>query len=151
MKTAADALEATLSLIQEHSAAPLMGCSEQDLLALQRSLRLQLPSAYLRFLRHCGADTGNFLKGSDLTTAFLPRLRDSAEALLTEDGGPQLPDDAFVFCSHQGYQFLFFRLSDGPDPPVFYYLEASGVFREVAPSFSEWLRQAVHDELIDVP
>jgi hypothetical protein len=151
MKTAPDALEATLRLIQEHSAAPLMGCSEQDLLAVQRSMMLQLPSAYLRFLRHCGADTGNFLEGSDLTTAVLPRLRDSAEALLTDDVGPPLPDDAFVFCSHQGYQFLFFRLSDGPDPPVYYYLEASGVFREVAPSFSEWLRQAVHDELIDAP
>ncbi len=149
MTNIADEIEATLSLIQEKNAGPLAGCSEQDLLELQHGMGVQLPPAYLRFLRRCGADTGDFLRGSDLTLAFLPRLRSSAQALLTDDKGPLLPDDAFVFFSHQGYQFLFFRLSDGPDPPVFYYLEASGVFRKVAPSFSAWLRQTVHDELID--
>jgi len=44
--------------------------------------------------------------------------------LLEENQFPQtLPKDAFVFLMHQGYQFSFFRLSEGENPPIYFYCE----------------------------
>jgi hypothetical protein len=57
-----------------------------------------------------------------------------------------MPPDAFVFWMHQGYQFCFFRTSDGDDPPVYYYLQAglservvSGQFVRKYEHYSEFL------------
>jgi len=47
-----------------------------------------------------------------------------AKELLQNNNFPlPLPDDAFVFFMHQGYQFSFIRLSEGSDPPTYSYLE----------------------------
>jgi hypothetical protein len=44
--------------------------------------------------------------------------------LLLENHQPPLPNKAFVFFMHQGYQFMYFIAdSSSDDPPVFYYLE----------------------------
>jgi len=30
-----------------------------------------------------------------------------------------LPSDAFIFSMHQGYEFWYFRISEGDNPPVY--------------------------------
>ena len=74
-----------------------------------------------------------------------------ARDLLEGDEGPPLPEAAFVFCSHQGYQFLFFEAGKGPDPEINYYLECEGSFQVVSPAFSDWLIQTVRNEFPHVP
>ena len=136
--------EEALLQIREHGGA-IRGCSDSQLQGFQQERGLELPSAYLRFLAVAGLDPGDFLVGSDLRFEQLDDLQSGARYILEDDKGPALPDDAFVFCSHQGYQFLFFRLSQGPDPQVFWYLEESHEFKLVASSFSEWLGQTVRE------
>ena len=99
------------------------GCSESELADFQRERNLRLPAAYLRFLGVVGVNSGEFLRGSDLRFQQLDRLQSGAQALLDDDGGPTLPEDAFVFCGHQGYQFLFFHLGEGPDPEIHHYMD----------------------------
>lgn len=124
-----------------------MGCSADDLADLERQEGIRLPASYREYASAAGMRPGDFLVGSDLAFDQLDTVRRSALALLEDDSGPKLPDAAFVFCSHQGYQFLFFELGDSPDPPVFHYLEGTRAFREVAPSFSAWLGEAVLADL----
>jgi hypothetical protein len=129
--------------------AAVVGSSLADLEDYQRERELVLPADYIRFLSIAGEDAGDFLKGSDFLFVELDNVRSEADALLEDDSGPQLPDGAFVFCCHHGYQFLFFCLGTNPDPPIYYYLEGDGDFKVVAAGFSEWLVDTVLDELPD--
>lgn len=140
--------EATAT-IRSRSRRPVIGCSDLELREFQAGHVVELPPSYLRYLGAAGKDCGDFLFGSDLHFDALDAVRISAQALLADDAGPTLPDDAFVFFSHQGYQFSYFRLAGGPDPEVYYYLEREGAFRVIAPSFSAWLVRAVADEFRD--
>jgi hypothetical protein len=143
-------VEWALRQIEAHSRVT-QGCSDAALVAFQRHHGLELPEAYLRFLVVVGMNSGEFLQGSDLRFEQLHSLQSEAQELLNDDDGPTLPENAFVFCSHQGYQFLFFRVGQGPDPQVHHYLEGDREFKTVAPTFSDWLVQAVRDEFPDVP
>lgn len=73
-----------------------------------------------------GHGAGTFMLGSSFFYNDLIDNQKYAQELLEEDHFPiPLPPDAFVFFMHQGYQFSFFRESDGDDPPVYYYLEGT--------------------------
>lgn len=138
-------IEMAVARLRRGSPVPLEGASGPELTELQ-AWAGNLPSAYLAFLAAVGRHSGDFLRGSDFLIERLTSLQTEARALLREDPAPAFPDDAFVFCAHQGYQFLFFRLSEGPDPPVLHYLEGVRDFRVVAASFSAWFAQTVQDE-----
>ena len=72
-----------------------------------------------------GKGGGSILKGSDCFYAHLPHLKQWAIELLEENNfSGVLPDDAFVFFMHQGYQFAFMCISEGDNPPVYYYNES---------------------------
>jgi hypothetical protein len=138
-------VEAALARIREESPTTT-GCSEDTLATFERQHQLALPAAYRCFLASAGMNPGDFLDGSDLRFDELAGLQSSARSLLEENGAPPLPSNAFVFCEHQGYQFLFFHLGESEDPTVHYYLELSGEFKVVASTFSDWLVGAVNDE-----
>lgn len=138
-------LEKAIQLIAAGS-QETAGCSTSDIERLHRRISFPLPDAYLYFFEAVGADAGDFLKGSEFLLHQLDDATAEAEALLEDDGDLRLPPNAFVFCSHHGYQFLFFILGDGPDPTVHYHLEAEGEFQRVADTFSEWLMETVRDE-----
>jgi hypothetical protein len=73
-----------------------------------------------------GHSAGKFLQGSDCFFQHLLSLQEWAVELLNENNFPKkLPEDAFVFYMHQGYQFSFFRLSEGDDPPTYSYCEGT--------------------------
>lgn len=103
----------------------LMGCTHGEILQLEQQLGVKLPIAYQEFLRIMGKGAGQFLRGSDCFYDHLPDLQQAAGELLAENHFPQrIPDDAFVFFMHQGYQFSFFRLSEGDNPPTYSYCES---------------------------
>ena len=73
--------------------------------------------AYQEFLLSMGRSAGQFLRGSDCFLNHIPQLQEWAVELLQENNfAESLPEDAFIFLMHQGYQFSFFRVSEGADP-----------------------------------
>ena len=70
-----------------------------------------------------GKYAGSFLKGSMCFYDDLILINEEARLLLKEHSFREMPQKAFVFWMHQGYQFAFFINGEGDDPPVYYYNE----------------------------
>ncbi|MGH2412278.1 MAG: SMI1/KNR4 family protein [Microcystaceae cyanobacterium] len=118
------------------------GCTHQEVIELEQQLGVKLPSSYQEFLLLMGFGAGQFLRGSDCFSQHLLDLQEAASELLEENHFPQsLPDDSFVFLMHQGYQFSFFRLLEGEDPPTYSYCEGETLtsFIKSHSRFSEFL------------
>lgn len=123
-------------------------CTEQEISSLEEELGLSLPAAYKEFLLWGGHNTGRIWEGSDCCFEDLKILQESAVELLEENKFKEaLPEDAFVFFMHQGYQFMFFRTSEGEDPPIYFYKESQQnplhSFVRLHSSFSEALSKEV--------
>ncbi|MFB2837368.1 SMI1/KNR4 family protein [Floridanema evergladense] len=115
-------------LIELKLASPdeLLGCTQDEVVELEEKLGILLPKAYQEFLLLMGHGAGRFLRGSDCFFKDLLVLKRWAIELLEENNFPEsLPEDAFVFLMHQGYQFSFFRVSQGDDPPTYSYCEGT--------------------------
>ncbi|MDQ2715867.1 MAG: SMI1/KNR4 family protein [Chloroflexota bacterium] len=107
-------------------------CTEEEVRSLEDTLGFSLPATYREFLLWMGhaRGAGNFLRGSDCFYEWLPLIQGWAVELLEENGNPEvLPEDAFVFYMHQGYRFYFLRLSEGDNPPIYYYTEVEQEYR----------------------
>lgn len=98
-------------------------CSEHDIIALEKSMEIRLPATYKKFLLSMGYKAGYFWVGSEGFYDFLFHARASTEELIEENNLSPLPEDAFPFWMHQGYMAAYFRLSEGDDPPVYFYSE----------------------------
>ncbi|MGH2612299.1 MAG: SMI1/KNR4 family protein [Rhabdochlamydiaceae bacterium] len=118
-------------------------CTVEEVEKIEICIGHCLPEAYREFLLWMGHSGGGFLRGSNCFYRDLRNLQESAQELLDEDQFPgKLPKDAFVFFMHQGYQFNFFCLDEGDDPPVLCYLEEEPVktsFFQIYPRFSDFV------------
>src|SRR5258707_14053477 len=126
----------------------IIACTEEEVHALEQEVGLLLPAAYREFLLWMGHGSGGLLGGSDFLYEDLILLQRDAAELMKEDTYPEpLPEDACVFLMHQGYQFGFFRTSEGDDPPVYRYSEGAeqSSITANAPHFSEFLLGVVED------
>ncbi|MEQ8757271.1 MAG: SMI1/KNR4 family protein [Coleofasciculus sp. G1-WW12-02] len=124
----------------------LVGCTASEINKLEQELGISLPKAYQEFILEMGHGAGQFLRGSDCFFKHLPYLREWAIELLEENNFPKpLPNDAFIFFMHQGYQFSFFLVSEGDDPPIYSYCEGENQiqFTKSNAKFSEFLEQEV--------
>lgn len=102
----------------------LSPCTQFEVTNLEKQLEVSLPEIYKRILLKMGKGAGNFWVGEDCFYRHLPSIQEWAKDLLAENHFLSLPHDAFVFFMHQGYQFSFFRLSEGDNPPIYSYSEA---------------------------
>jgi SMI1 / KNR4 family (SUKH-1) len=122
-------------------------CTEEQLVRLEGWYGYPLPQSYREFLLWMGSWGGGLLVGSDCFYGDLKDIQECAREILKENNFPGvLPDDAFVFWMHQGYQFLFFRSCEGENPPVYYYLEeepARTAFTCDYPHFSDYIIQEI--------
>ncbi|MEH2210538.1 SMI1/KNR4 family protein [Nostoc sp.] len=126
----------------------LLPCSDLEIIQFEQQQGITLPSIYKDFLKMMGHGAGKFLRGSDCFYQHLPQIQEWAKELLVEnDFSEALPEDAFVFFMHQGYQFSFFRLSEGDNPPTYSYCEGQQepYFVKSHDTFSDFL--AVEIEL----
>jgi hypothetical protein len=126
-----------------YRAAELTGvpCTEAEVSALEQDVGTRLPAAYRAMLLLMGREPDPSFTGTDLSIRSLRELQPAARELLEENGRPfELPPGAFVFLSHQGYQFMYF-VADGAsdDPPVYHYLEGSRAPERRTERFSDWL------------
>ena len=122
----------------------LIGCRQEDIQRVEEKIGASLPLAYQEFLVWMGR-VSQLFQGSDYSCLDILNLQPVATDLLEENHEREvLPTDAFVFLMHQGYQFNFFRLSEGDDPPVYWYIEGQGYFKKTFDHFSEFLLDVVN-------
>ncbi len=123
-------------------------CTEQEIEQLEEWLNIELPAAYKEFLLWMGHRAGQLFADASCNYWDLEGNQTLAVEILHENSFPtSLPKDAFVFLINQGYKFYFFRLSEGADPPVYYYEELmqEPAFPSVCEHFSEYLEQRVEE------
>lgn len=124
----------------------LIGCTDTEITELENLIGLNLPQQYKEFLRAVGKGAGKFLQGTDIFLSALTGLKSEANALLTENSENfSLPDDAFVFSMHQGYEFTYFNTTEGDDPPVYQYVEGNGSPLLTWQSFSDFVKEAIEN------
>jgi hypothetical protein len=120
----------------------IIGCSADEIAALEAFHGIKLPLAYTDFLRVAGRCAGKFIYDVDFLYDKLFTLNALAADLLNdwEKGQLKLPTNAFVFAMRYGEQFMFFE-ADGKndDPPVFFYFEGHKKFKHIANSVWEVL------------
>jgi hypothetical protein len=117
-------------------------CSAEEMDSILKAVKNNhLPNAYVKFMQAAGNGFRAF-RGSSFAVNEIFHLREGAEELLEEDESAEtLTDNEYVFFMHQGYQFYFFRLNEGDDPPIYYYGEGeySHKFVKKYNSFTEFL------------
>jgi hypothetical protein len=120
----------------------IVPCSRSEIAHMEKQLNVQLPQAYREFLLWMGHGAGRFLRGSTCFYQDLGRLKESATELLNENNSPlRLPDGAFVFFMHQGYQFCYLLTHQEENPPVYFYGEwkEQTSFEVIFPHYSDFL------------
>ena len=102
-----------------------------------------LPKAYIEFMSVMGNGTeGHQYMGGE--SCFMNEILDlkqwAIEVLEENESINLLTDDDFVFWMSQGCMFCFFNLTEGDDPPVYFYNESGeDRFIKVADSIVEFL------------
>ncbi|MBC7528588.1 MAG: SMI1/KNR4 family protein [Chthonomonadaceae bacterium] len=132
----------------------LLGYTEAEINHLEGLVGSPLPLSFRQFLKIMGHGAGNLFEGEDfffLSPHWYSTLRDNAVALLAENGNPfTLPENAFVFTSHQGWMFAYFLLDpDEDDPPVYSYGETDEGEVPVrdADTFTQYLKSRIDLEM----
>lgn len=102
----------------------------------------ELPGAYIEFMSVMGNGVGDRYMGGD--SCFMNEIYDlqqgAIELLEENESVNLLTDDDFVFWMSQGCMFCFFSLTEGDDPPVYFYNESGeDRFIKVADSIVEFL------------
>jgi len=110
------------------------GCSDQEIQALEQELPngLKLPGAYVEFLHFCGHGLGFFLQGDEFfySQILKRQKKGELEKLMKSDGyngslKEAFTADMFMIYQHHGGEFVrFFKLTEGNDPPVYYFKDA---------------------------
>ena len=129
------------------SEADLRPCSEEDF-AILRDVHIDLPLSYRHLMLTMGRGAGTFKQGTDFFFPDNMNLNADAAILLEENAEPfRLPEDVFVFSMHQGYEFNYFSLKQGDDPPVYQYIEGSGVPKMMWRSFTRFLENSLDSQI----
>ncbi|MBW3542608.1 MAG: SMI1/KNR4 family protein [Planctomycetes bacterium] len=147
------AIEARLAAVGDPGVV-IEGATEAQIGALEVEIGRPLPETYRQFLRSMGHSAGPLFRGSDYSLAqpHCLRLRPLAQRVIDRSASQyRLPENAFVFLVHHGYQFLFFKLGEGEDPPVYRFSDAEPSEMRIADSFSSFLqsRVASHERIAE--
>jgi len=105
----------------------IKGASFAEVEELEAATGKDLPAQYREFLLGLGNGAGDFFQGRDIFLPSLTGLKEEAINLLKENKEKaELNENQFVFSMHQGYEFTYFDLMEGDDPPVYQYVEGKG-------------------------
>lgn len=125
------------------SSSSFVGCSASEIAAVEAHFNCDLPKSYRAFLAVAGRAAGKLFKGTDIFYPRLVQLQCEAIRLFLENGVQQtLPENAKVFCMHQGYEVNYF-LPGSDNPAVYQYVEGQNSATKSWESFSEFLRQSI--------
>lgn len=117
----------------------LLACTTSQVDDVQNCMPGKMPLAYRLFLQAMGAGAGRFFRGTSVYYPTMIGLTEAAQEILEDNGGnTKLPDDAFVFAMHQGYQFFYFRCNSD-NPPVYHYMDGESEATMWADSYTQFL------------
>jgi hypothetical protein len=130
-------------LISSEIAEPdeIHGCSEKEIMALEKEAGQPLPKPYRAFLAVAGRGAGPFM--ADLTIYF-PEIKGLTKSTRKDFKGlVELPKNAFVFMQRLGETFFFFELDDRDDPPIYGWSEGSGKIEKVCNHFWDFIENEI--------
>lgn len=139
-------------IIEKNLAAEsdLMGCPIDDIERIKAQQGVVfLPKLYVEFLGELGEFAGLLFLGSDYNCSLLGGLKNALNFDLTVlDHSFRIPQDAFVFLAHQGYQFWYFHTAEQiEDPSVYEFYEEFEAPKKVDEHLSDFLKDAVSELL----
>ncbi|WP_213086944.1 SMI1/KNR4 family protein [Chitinophaga agrisoli] len=105
----------------------LKPCTPQEVIKVEEFYKVSLPAVYKEFLLMMGKGAGEYMAGSSVFYDEIFFLRQYAKELIRDNSLQPLPDNAFVFWLHQGYQMAFFLLDENEHLPVYYFGEGEGM------------------------
>lgn len=97
----------------------LIPCTNKEVADLESYFGAKFPIVYKEFLLAMGKGADRYMRGSNIFFDKILKLKSWARDLIRENGLNPLPETAFVFWMHQGYQMAFFKLNEGGNPPVY--------------------------------
>lgn len=100
--------------------------SVEEINRFEKSCEVIFPDVYRCFLQEMGKGAGLFMLGSDVFYKDITDLSEGAEELIEENNLPKLPENAYVFWMHQGYQMAWFICNGNPNPDVYFFTEGEG-------------------------
>lgn len=134
------------------SAEQLVGCSANEVAALEAKYSLRLPTSYRRYLEIMGHGPGRLFKHDHMAVTYpyvLEMTRDQHQlwAKWRDEHGRhpapppefEFPADALIIAGRLGEQFSFIRCSGQDDVPVWYLNNYRWQTREMHASVLEWL------------
>ncbi len=132
----------------------IAGYCDYEISQIEASTNLRLPAYYKEFLRVLGKNGGGLMAGTHLfpkSVEIVLKWRPLASRLMAMGHAEEmLPESAFVFGDHQGYQFWYFLNEPFDDnPAVFYYHENWKRPKKVNDSFTDFLLQVVEGDRRD--
>jgi hypothetical protein len=101
----------------------LKPCLPHEISLFEKTFDVELPQTYKDFLLLMGKGAGKFMLGNSCFFDEIFDLYNGAIEIINENKLSSLPDDAFVFWMHQGYQFAYFSTNETDDPLVYYFSE----------------------------
>ncbi|MFE3799391.1 SMI1/KNR4 family protein [Nocardia tengchongensis] len=96
------------------------GCRDAELEAVEARVGGRFPAVFRHYLLDMGEACGDLLRGSDRAgIRGFDRLREDAREIVDDVGGAwNLPTDAAIVLTHQGYTFDYVRAIGGFDSAV---------------------------------
>ena len=132
-------------------------CTVEEIAELELMLpdSYRLPMAYKEFLLYGGHDMGSFFGLIDFSYGMAKiLLKNKYQSIYKmvkweEEPGWKLPENIFAMNNHLSANFYYFWLTDGENPPVYWWEEDEGGLKEAsrkeAESFSEFLMGVIKD------
>jgi len=111
--------------IQNHFAQNMLkkpvGCSESEIIELEKNVGFDLPDAYKAYLRLMGRDYKGVLCGTDCYVDHVLENTEYLPELLAENNIEfKLPKNYLAFFCHQGYIIAWFTLPKESENPTCY-------------------------------
>lgn len=114
IKSFADIVEYLISI-----GSVLTPCTVEEVVAVESFYKVSLPGVYKEFLLSMGKDATSYMEGTNVYYNCVFEQRKIAEVIIEESQLTKLALEDFVFWSHQGYIFAYFKVDAGDNPPVF--------------------------------
>lgn len=126
-----------LILFGEADEDSIKGASLKEINKLESNLNIKLPEIYKQFLIKMGKKAGRYGRGEYMFINSLEQIQTNANNLLEDDKSELFPlTNNFTFFMHEDYDFLFFPLNQGDNPPIYRYLDKNIYNDEIKTNFS---------------
>jgi hypothetical protein len=122
-----------------------VGCTAEEIAALEARYGVRLPATYRRYLETMGHDAGRLFRHDPSSQTRYRHVLEmtAAERALWSDYDPpwELPADALLVFGREGDWFDFIRCDGGGDAPVWKYDVYRWELRETSPGVVAWLER----------